>query len=470
MNICPVCETLTDAATCKQDGYRTVSAEQYRAERRDLLLGMDFEGRYRIEEKLGEGGMGVVYLATQLNVNRPVAIKLLRTTLSKNLKAIERFQQEARAVAGLQHPHIVALYDFGQTPDGQLYLVTEFIDGRSLTEIIEAEAPLCADRTIDIGYQLADALIEAHGHGVIHRDLKPDNILLRAVGRHADFAKVLDFGIAKVTTPRKSHMTLTNTGVAVGTPQYISPEQATAQPVSHQTDFYALGVILYEMLTGVLPFEADSHTDFMIAHVHTQPELPTLDGVPLSGPLVDVIMQCLEKRKEDRPMSASALADALEAARHPAAGQATHVRTGNRQQVPTKPAAPSTDAGVDAELEIPTTLHPLITDELPRPAAPRTRPPEHLPPPPTRPPRMTPDGITGVGRAPALSQVAPTSAGREQVGVGLAVAMLVIVLAIVAFAVFADHVGPTKDRTPAAETDDGDPEARDESGEDEDED
>ncbi|MDP6944911.1 MAG: serine/threonine-protein kinase, partial [Myxococcota bacterium] len=315
MNICPVCQHRTTASSCPNDGYRTVSVERFSESVDGLLTGTTFEQRYRIERRLGEGGMGVVYLATQINVNRPVALKLLRPALCQDLKAVGRFQQEARAVAGLQHPHIVALYDFGRTESGVLYLVTEFIDGGSLRDLIGEEAPLPADRVIDIGAQIADGLVEAHSRGVIHRDLKPDNILLPTVGRQANFAKILDFGIAKVSSNRASEMTLTGTGMAVGTPQYIAPEQASAQEVSHQTDFYALGVMLYEMLTGKLPLEAESPTELMIAHVHTEPTWPSLNGQRLEGPLVDIIMQCLEKKKEARPVSGSALADLLEAAR-----------------------------------------------------------------------------------------------------------------------------------------------------------
>jgi eukaryotic-like serine/threonine-protein kinase len=424
MNICPVCQTPTRATVCEREGHGTVSTVPDVAA--DPLLGTIFEGRYQITERLGEGGMGVVYLATQLNVNRPVAIKLLRSSLSHDLKAIGRFQQEARAVAAFNHPHIVALHDFGRTEAGQLYLVTEFIGGRPLTELIENEAPLTAERVIDIGYQIADALIEAHSHGVIHRDLKPDNILLRAVGRQQDFATVLDFGIAKVSSRSTEEITLTKTGMAVGTPKYIAPEQAAAQAVSHRTDLYALGVILYEMLTGRLPFLADSQTDYMIAHVHATPDWPMVNDEPLRGPLVDVIMQCLEKSPHDRPASATALADLLDSVRLEAGRHAPAPRsTGQRHVAPTAPmdskevqTGPDSRAG---QVEISTIRSPILSEEAGSAAHPPAQDGRRLPPPPPRTPRKN---------------------QHQQVGLGLAAAIFVILLAIVALTIFADHVSP----------------------------
>ncbi len=281
----------------------------------DPLPGSVFQERYRIDRKLGAGGMGSVYLGEQLSVGRKVAIKIMLAGRDADLKGVARFQQEARAAARLRHGNIVQLIDFGQTVDHRLFLVMEHVDGSSLAELIDDEAPLAPERIIDIGLQALDALSEAHAARIIHRDLKPPNLMIALDRRGRDLVKVLDFGIAKVHGEGAAAMTLTQAGVAIGSPQYMPPEQARGQAVSVRSDLYSLGCILYEMLTGELPFDGEGATDFMMAHVTETPKPPMVDGEEVTGPLVALIGHCLAKREQDRPVSADEAHRRLEACR-----------------------------------------------------------------------------------------------------------------------------------------------------------
>ncbi|MEE2779521.1 MAG: serine/threonine-protein kinase [Myxococcota bacterium] len=324
--ICPHCREETAERTCPHDGFQTVDAAQYAEPDPGALVGTVFEDRYRIEEMIGEGGMGAVYRATQLAVSRQVALKLLHKELATKLTMVARFQQEARAVAALSHPHIIGLIDFGQAADGSLYLVMEFLEGEPLSERMCREERMSIPQTTDIALQVLEALVEAHAHGVVHRDLKPENLFLTRRGRKDDFVKVLDFGIAKVSGDLSTKLTLTGTGIAIGTPAYLSPEQARASEVTPQSDLYSLAAILYEMLTGSRLFKAKSATDFLMAHVKEQPEHPTVDGVRIEGPLVDFIMACLAKDPDARPAGAMAgiewLDDGLESGSTPISSDA----------------------------------------------------------------------------------------------------------------------------------------------------
>ena len=276
-----------------------------------------FAGRYRIERKLGRGGMGSVFLATQLAVDRKVAIKVLEN-VSEDGVMVARFQREARVIAQLQHPNIVNLIDFGENERGQLYLVMEFIDGEALTGLIKREAPLDPARVVQIALQITEALAAAHDISVIHRDLKPDNIMMLGGGGRRDYAKILDFGIAKVKRSDPGHQDTVQTraGLIVGSLRYISPEQVESKEVTVRTDFYALGGILYELLTGRRVFDYASPADCAIAHLTEPPKPPTLDGAPVTGPLVDLIMQCLEKQPDRRPPNAHVVSAMLRGCEH----------------------------------------------------------------------------------------------------------------------------------------------------------
>ncbi|CAN5888165.1 hypothetical protein BH24GEM1_BH24GEM1_20860 [soil metagenome] len=206
--------------------------------------------RYRIERELGQGGMATVYLAEDLRHGRRVAIKLLREDLSASL-GNERFLREIKVAAGLQHPHVLPLYDSGEA-DGLLFYVMPFVDGLSLRDRLVKEGELPIDEAVRILRDVADALSEAHKHGIVHRDLKPENVMLR--GRHA---LVTDFGVAKALSEATGRQSLTTVGIALGTPTYMAPEQAVADPmVDHRADIYAFGVLGYELLSGKPPFPA----------------------------------------------------------------------------------------------------------------------------------------------------------------------------------------------------------------------
>jgi len=312
MRICPNCETPTLEPICPYDGYQTVDAALYMDPQQDPFVGTVFHNRYRIESRLAMGGMSTVYRATQLAVGRPVALKIMTRDLARDLKAVARFQQEARAVAGLRHPNTIRLFDYGQSEDGHLFLVMEFLDGEPLSAIIDRDGPFDAGRVIRIAKQLFDALSEAHSLGIVHRDLKPDNVFITNVGLQKDYVKILDFGIAKVTK-LEGRKNLTGTGLVIGSPGYMAPEQVQAQPSTAQTDIYAIGALSYEMLTGGPIFEGESAIELAFKHVQDDPPPPTVNGEELQGPLVDFILQCLNKPAEDRPPSAATALQMLQA-------------------------------------------------------------------------------------------------------------------------------------------------------------
>lgn len=301
--ICPQCERKTPEEVCPHDGFPTVEAARY-ARKKDPYLGTEFVGRYRVESLIGRGGMGAVYKATQTAVGRPVALKVLKTDLVDDLKEVARFQQEARSIAQLQHPNTVRLFDFGTSKDGALFLVMEYLEGKPLGKAIKHDAPMAPKRIIHIATQVLEALAEAHAQGIVHRDLKPDNVFLTTVFGKQDFVKLLDFGIAKVTNSDEEGAGLTQTGTFVGSPRYMAPEQVRSHYITPQTDIYSLGAMMYEMLTGKPVFEASTPTGYLIAHVQEEPDPPVINGQAVGGPLVDFIMQCLQKAPNSRPQGA----------------------------------------------------------------------------------------------------------------------------------------------------------------------
>ena len=268
--------------------------------------GRPFDGRYRLLGPLGTGGMATVYLAEDESLGRKVAIKILADRYAEDEQFVERFRREARSAAGLNHPNIVQIYDRGQA-EGTYYIAMEHLEGRSLKDIIGAEAPLKPDRAIDITLQILQALRFAHAHGVVHRDIKPHNIILATDGR----PKVTDFGIARAGAASQ----MTEVGSIIGTAQYLSPEQARGQPVQPQADLYSLGVVLYEMLTGHVPFEGDSAVAIAFKHV-SEPPAPPSELNPLVPPALEqVVMRALAKDPARRHASADEMAADLERVR-----------------------------------------------------------------------------------------------------------------------------------------------------------
>jgi serine/threonine-protein kinase len=265
----------------------------------DALIGQVLDGRYQIEKILGEGGMGLVYKARHVTLGKPLAIKVLRAEVSKDQEIVQRFRQEAQSATAIGNHHIIDISDFGVLPDGSTYFVMEFLDGISLTRAIEPNQPLKSARTIHIAKQLCRALGAAHEIGIVHRDLKPDNIYLISRGGDKDFVKVLDFGIAKVGGQKSK---LTQVGQVFGTPHYMSPEQCAGTQVDKRTDIYALGVIMYEMTSSRVPFDADNLMGILTKHLYEEPVMPHELPPPVDVPpaLEAVIMKCLAKKADLR--------------------------------------------------------------------------------------------------------------------------------------------------------------------------
>lgn len=277
--------------------------------REDLLLGTVVGHRFEIVSRIGAGGMGVVYKARQLGMDRWVAVKMLLKELAHDDKVVKRFKVEALAASRLTHPNTIRIYDFGQTEDANLYIAMEFLEGQSLERALRREGPLPARRVLHILRQIAASLSEAHSKGIVHRDLKPDNIFLTTVNGDPDFVKVLDFGVAKLREADRRQGTLTQAGVIFGTPRYMAPEQCRSLAVDHRADLYALGVIAYEALTSVPPFDAESPLAILIQHVQEPPKPLAVvrPDVEIPEEVERLVMRCLEKVPERRFQDAAEL-------------------------------------------------------------------------------------------------------------------------------------------------------------------
>jgi serine/threonine-protein kinase len=282
----------------------------------DPNIGRDIlDGQFQILQKIGSGGMGAVYKAAQPAMNRMVAVKILHPKLTNRKDLVSRFRREARAMSHLEHPNTVKVFVYGELDDGSLYIVMEYLEGRNLNQVVRKEGPLPVERAAPILIQVCGALQEAHLQGIIHRDLKPENIFLSTNGGLRDYPKVLDFGLAKVTERelRPGSIMLTQEGMVFGTPEFMSPEQAQGKVLDARSDIYSLAVILYEVLTGKLPFDAKTPMEYIQAHV-TKAPIALDDRVPgKSFPkgLATVIARALEKAPEKRFGSAAEFAHAL---------------------------------------------------------------------------------------------------------------------------------------------------------------
>jgi len=292
----------------------------------DTVIGKTLDGRYRIDSVLGRGGMGIVYRATHIHLDTVCAVKVLHPELVSNQGAIERFRREARAAGRIQHPNAIQVTDFGVAADNVVYLVMELVHGPTLRELMRDEGPMTLERVGPILSQVCAAVQAAHDSGVIHRDLKPDNIIVQS-HTGGERIKVLDFGIAKLrernlapdsnslSEPIPTENTLTEAGMLIGTPQYMSPEQCRARKLDPRSDVYSLGVVVYEMLAGKLPYSGETPIEIVVKHI--QHDVPRIrDVMPsIPPPIEDIVAKALAKDPDDRFATATEFSDAFERAR-----------------------------------------------------------------------------------------------------------------------------------------------------------
>ena len=332
MKICPVCSTEypDDVKFCPNDGQTLRSAGPA-----SDLVGQVIADRYHVIKKLGEGGMGQVYLAEHVKMGRRSAIKVMNPSMVHDPDAVARFNREASNASRITHPNVCAIYDFGETPDGIIYLAMEFIEGEPLTDLLEREGALSVPRAVHIFLQVAEALQAAHDLGIVHRDLKPDNIMLARRKDGADVVKVVDFGIAKAVGGDQAGQKVTKTGLVVGTPEFMSPEQLSGDALDGRSDLYSLALVFYRMLSGKLPFEATTVQETMIKRLTDEPTTlagarPDLTFPPGLQPVLDT---ALARSPVDRYQTVAKLAADVAAV------------TGR----PAPAAVPQTRSGLDTE-------------------------------------------------------------------------------------------------------------------------
>jgi predicted Ser/Thr protein kinase len=297
MKYCPLCDRKyeDELVECEVDGatLRLLGAKQ------DPYSGKLIKGRYNVISKIGEGGMGSVYLAEQVSIGRKVALKVLQGNYASDDEFIGRFRREARLAASLNHRNIVTIYDFDQGNDGSLFLAMEYLQGDKLSEVIRKDGALDIGRAVRLGLQIADGLAAAHRAGVIHRDIKPDNVMVVGA-RGTEEVKLMDFGIARMMDTGTMG-NLTRPGMIMGTPAYMAPEQAEGADVSEKTDIYALGIVLYEMLSGSVPFKASTPSAVLIKQLQESPAPLRKIRREVPAALERIVMQALEKKPQKRP-------------------------------------------------------------------------------------------------------------------------------------------------------------------------
>ncbi|HQY64984.1 MAG: protein kinase [Myxococcales bacterium] len=401
----------------------------------DPFIGRDIlDGQFQILQKIGKGGMGAVYKAVQPAMNRMVAVKILHPKFTTRRDLASRFRREARAMSHLTHPNTAKVFLYGELDDGSLYIVMELLEGKNMNQTVRSEGPMPLDRAVAILRQVCAALAEAHAAGIIHRDLKPENVFLCQQAGMKDYAKVLDFGLAKVTERemRPGSIALTQEGMVFGTPEFMSPEQAQGKKLTAVSDIYSLAVILYEALTGKLPFDAKSGMEFIQHHVMTKPltlaqRAPNRTFPPLLQAVFD---KALEKDPAKRFPTALEFSNAL-------------------------------DAVLAGGTELPASVAPPVAAQAPRSAAPNSapqsqqpaasqgapqsqKPPSHQPhsarPPPSAGPHSAPAPSSSLPRESLDSPVSlPTSAPPVKMLAVVAVTFLLVgaLMAVVAMRLLA---------------------------------
>jgi eukaryotic-like serine/threonine-protein kinase len=358
VKVCPVCSTeyADDVRFCPNDGQTLRSSGPT-----EDLVGQVIADRYHVLKKLGEGGMGQVYLAEHVKMGRRSAIKVMNPSMVHDPEAVARFNREAANASRITHPNVCAIYDFGETPDGLIYLAMEFVEGEPLTDLLARDRALPAARAASIFLQVADALQAAHDLGIVHRDLKPDNIMLTRARDGSDVVKVVDFGIAKAAG-RDASQKVTKTGLVMGTPEFMSPEQLSGDPLDGRSDVYSLALVLFQMLTGRLPFEGTTVQDTMVKRLTDEPASladvrPDLRFPPGLQPTLDA---ALARRPVDRYQSAAKFADDVAAVLDAPRGGRT-------------PSLPPTRPDADAPTEPLRRRSPVVLPEAHRPPKRRAR-------------------------------------------------------------------------------------------------
>ncbi|HYD41594.1 MAG TPA: protein kinase [Anaeromyxobacter sp.] len=395
-HFCPFCGTPAPTPTPKTE---------------DPLVGRKIGGKYFVHQRLGKGGMGLVYKATDVVLDRPLALKMLDRALLSDAGMVQRFHREARAASRLNHPNCITILDFGQLEDGQLFIAMEFLPGRPLTKLVAEEFPLSHARVIRIGAQILAALAEAHAAGVIHRDLKLSNVMVEARRDEPDFVKVLDFGIAKLVAG-DNRSELTTAGMICGTPGYMSPEQARGEELDARSDLYSVGIILYELLTGRLPFESETPMALAVKHITEMAVAPSARRPELGIPpeLDALVMRALAKSRDERFASAEEMRAALLDVDLGEAGP----HAGQRQGVPATMVIPSTPrpqqprrpSGANQPATRPT---PRASDSAPGSSSGRRTPAAVAAAPAPAPRRMRPALLAGIAAgAPVLVAIVAT--------------------------------------------------------------
>jgi len=323
MKICPLCKTECppSAAICPKDG-TTLPEDDGRGTGTkmlyDPLIGEVIDGRYKVETRLGEGALSTVYSATHQLIEKRVALKVLKSEFVADPEIVERFLREAKAASRLSHERIISLSDFGKVPSGAPFFVMELLDGRTLSDLLYQGKGLPIPEAVRLVTEIGSGLAAAHQHGVVHRDLKPDNVGLVRDTEGVEHVKILDFGLAKITQENRK---LTRAGQVLGTPEYMSPEQASGQPVDHRSDVFSLGILLYRLVVGRVPFAGDTFMEVISRVLSERPRAPrTLcDSPDLTVALEGIILRALARAPQDRFSTMDAMLEALRQATEPEA-------------------------------------------------------------------------------------------------------------------------------------------------------
>ena len=360
MPFCPTCNGRFQEGTfCPKDGTQLLPD----GEQPESLVGQVIAGRYRLTKLLGQGGMGEVYAAEHVHITKRVAVKVLHPEISHNPEALARFKQEAQSASSIGHDNIVLIDDFGQMDDGRFYLCMEFLGGSSLAEEMAAAGGMDPIRSLKLMVQVCDGLAAAHKKGIIHRDMKPENVFITKRSDGTELVKILDFGIAKVSGTDENQG-LTKTGTVFGTPHYMSPEQALGQKLDHRADIYSMGVMLFEIFTGQVPFKAESFMGILSQHITKPPPAPSTmtPGRTIPKPIEDIILKAMAKEPDQRHGTMLELRNELEQVLKSIGGAsadavaATMALGSGMAQTPTP--APVAPAGASGEVPVARTAGP----------------------------------------------------------------------------------------------------------------